>query len=223
MAGTSRPQRHPNRRSAGRRIVDSLRAPVGRGRAAVKRIRPIRRVHAPQQTGISGKPVLRRLGILRDRSVAGIRHLVGQGVMPIRRLPARASRQVNRRTRHGPNLGAGRTTPAGEPVDRARSARSRSKAAYTSVGRAAERGPAAVEPIAASERHQVEVTPVKAPGRTRQTRERQAKPGQAIRRPDLALEQQTVRELRERAKEAGVQGRSSMTKDQLIKALRDHR
>jgi hypothetical protein len=37
------------------------------------------------------------------------------------------------------------------------------------------------------------------------------------------LEQQTVQQLRKRAREAGVQGRSSLTKDQLIKALRDHR
>jgi Rho termination factor, N-terminal domain len=43
----------------------------------------------------------------------------------------------------------------------------------------------------------------------------------ANRRQDL--EHQTVRQLRERAREAGVQGRSSMTKDQLIKALRDDR
>jgi hypothetical protein len=41
-----------------------------------------------------------------------------------------------------------------------------------------------------------------------------------MRRQDL--EQQTVQELREQAREAGVEGRSSMTKDQLIKALRDH-
>ena len=37
------------------------------------------------------------------------------------------------------------------------------------------------------------------------------------------LEQQTIRELRERAKEAGVEDRSSMANDQLIKALREHR
>jgi Rho termination factor, N-terminal domain len=225
MAATSRPQQPPNRRrSAGRLIVNSLRATVGRGRAAVERIRPIKRMQVPQQTGAPGKPALRRLRILRDRSVAGIRHLVGQGVRTTRHLPARASRQVNRLTRHGPNAGAGRTIPAGEPVDRDRSARSRGKASYTSVDRAAERGLAAVEPIAASERHQAEVKPVKGRGRTRRTRQRQeAKPRQAQRRQDLALEQQTVRELRKRAKEADIKGRSSMTKDQLIKALREYR
>lgn len=85
--------------------------------------------------------------------------------------------------------------------------------------RAGGRGPGAAERAAPTERRHVE--PTKARGRTRQTKQRQAKPRQAKRRQDL--EQQTVQELRERAREAGIKGRSSMTKDQLIKALRDHR
>ena len=112
---------------------------------------------------------------------------------------------------------------AGEPVDRARSARSRSNASYPSVGRAAERRLPAAEPTTASERHPVEVKPAPAQVRTRRTRQRQATPRQAKHRQDLALEQQTVQELRQRAREAGIKGRSSMTKDQLIKALHDHR
>jgi hypothetical protein len=145
-------------------------------------------------------------------------------VRTTRHLPARGSRQVNRLTGHRPTQGAGRTIPAASgSVDRARSARSRSKASSTSVGRAAERGLAPAEPTPASERHQVEVKPVKARGATRRTRHRQAKPGQAKHKRDLALEQQTVQQLRERAKEADIKGRSSMTKAQLIEALRDHR
>lgn len=70
-----------------------------------------------------------------------------------------------------------------------------------------------------TERRHVE--PAKARGRTRQTKQRQAKPRQAKRGQDL--KQQTVKELREQAREAGIKGRSLMTKDQLIKALRDHR
>ena len=73
-------------------------------------------------------------------------------------------------------------------------------------------------PVEAAGTHRA---PAKGRGRTRRTSQRQARPRQAKRRQDL--EHQTVRQLRERAREAGVQGRSSMTKDQLIKALREHR
>lgn len=137
------------------------------------------RIQAPRQAGAIGKPALRRLRALRDHSVAGIRHLVGQSVRITRHLSPRASRQGNRLTRNGPNLGAHRTSSgAGEPVNRAR-ARSRRKASYPSVGRAAEPGLAAVEP------HRGQRT---APGRgqaghgrakTRRARQRQAKPRQA--------------------------------------------
>jgi hypothetical protein len=70
------------------------------------------------------------------------------------------------------------------------------------------------------------VEPAKGRGRTRRTsqrqaRLRQARLRQAKRRQDL--EHQTVRQLRERARAAGVQDRSSMSRDQLIKALREHR
>jgi Rho termination factor, N-terminal domain len=88
-------------------------------------------------------------------------------------------------------------------------------------GRAAERGPGAAKRAAPSWRRPIEAEPAKARGRTRRTREPQAKPRQATRGQDP--ERQTVRELRLRAREAGIEGRSSMTRDQLIKALRDHR
>jgi hypothetical protein len=108
----------------------------------------------------------------------------------------------------------GRTIPAtAEPDESARPARNRRKAAGPSVGRSANRGPAAAEHAAPAEGRRVELA--KARGRTRRTREHQAK-----RRRDL--ERQTVQQLRQRAREAGVQGRSSMTKDQLIRALRGH-
>ena len=225
MAATSRAQRHPNRRSPRRVVIDSLRAAVGRGRATVKRILPINRIRAqaPQQAGVGGNAA-RRLPTIRHRSVAGIRQLVGQAVTTTRHLPGQGVRQLNRLTRRGHNLGADRTIPAvREPVDRAPTARRRTKGADLRPGRAAGSRPAAVQHTAPTEpeRHQAGAKSAKTQGGGRRTRERQAKPRQVKRREDR--KQQTVQELRERAREAGIKGRSSMTKEQLIKALRDHR
>jgi hypothetical protein len=84
----------------------------------------------------------------------------------------------------------------------------------------------AVRPTAATGQDQVEAKPAKTQATPRRTRQRratspQAKPAQARHTQDL--EQHTVQELRKQARRAGIKGRSSMTKDQLIKALRDHR
>jgi hypothetical protein len=167
MAAPSRPQP--------RRIVDTIRATLGRGRATLRRLRPATR--------------------LLERSVAGIRHLVGQGVTTTtttRGLPARAGRQLTRLTRRGRDLAGGiRTIPS-----------------------VREREQGAAERATPTQRRQVE--PAKARGRIRR-REPQPKPRQAKRRQEL--EQQTVQQLRERARQAGIKGRFSMTKDQLIRAL----
>jgi hypothetical protein len=224
MAAPSRPQPQRNGRSLPRRIVDTIRATLGRGRATLARMRPINRPRgqAPRQADAVGKHTPGRLRHLRERSVAGTRHLAGQSVTTARSLPARVARQLSRLARRGPGT-AGKidTIPGtGEPVDRAHTARNLTKAAATpSAGRAANRRPGAAERAAPAKGRQVE--PAKGRGGTRRTSQRQARPRQAKRRQDL--EHQTVRQLRERAREAGVQGRSSMTKDQLIKALREHR
>jgi hypothetical protein len=102
----------------------------------------------------------------------------------------------------------------GQPVEPARNL---TKAAAPSAGRAANRRPGAAERAAPAGGRQV--APAK--GRVTPRSQRQAKHRQAKRRQDL--EHQTMRQLREWAREAGVQGRSSMTKDQLIKALQNHR
>lgn len=223
MAAPSRPQPQRNGRSARKRIVGTIRATLGRGRATVRRRRPINRLrgNAPRPSDTVGKHIPGRLRNLRERSVAGIRHLVGQSVTTTRSLPARAGHQLNRLARRGRGMtGANRAVPGtDEPADRARTARNRRKADATSVGRAAGQGPGVAERAAPTERRHVE--PAKARGRTRQTKQRQAKPRQTKRTQNL--EQQTVQELRKQASEAGIKGRSSMTKDQLIKALLDHR
>jgi hypothetical protein len=223
MAAPSRPQPQRNGRSLPRRIVDTIRATLGRGRATLGRMRPINRPRGqdPRQADAVGKHTHGRLRHLRERSVAGTRHLAGQSVTTARSLPARVGRQLSRLAPRSRGM-AGKIDPMPgtvQPVDRAHTARNQTKAAAPSAGRAANRRPGPAERAAPAIGRQVE--PAKGPGRTRRISQRQAQPRQAKRRQDL--EHQTVRQLRERAREAGVQGRSSMTKDQLIKALREHR
>ena len=56
------------------------------------------------------------------------------------------------------------------------------------------------------------------------SREQAEQPARQDRRPDgRTYEERSVEELRERAGELQIEGRSSMTKDELISALRDHR
>jgi Rho termination factor, N-terminal domain len=194
MAAPSRPQAQRNGRFLLRRIVDLIRATLGRGHTTLRRRRPgnHRRGQTLSQADGAGTYTRGRLRDLRERSVAGIRHLA----------------------RHG-----GTTARTGEPIDPAPTARNRRKAAALTAGRAANRGPAAAERAAPAAGRQVELA--KPRGRTHRTSQHQGRPRQAKRRQDL--EQQTVQQLRKRAREADVKGRSSMTKDQLIKALRDHR
>jgi hypothetical protein len=222
MAAPNRPQPQRNGHPPRRRIVDTIRATLGRGRAALRHMRPTnrRRGKTPRQADATGKDTPGRLRNLRERSVAGIRQLASQSVTTTRRLPARAGRRLNRLTRRGRHAAVIRAVPGiGEPADRVRTARNQRKAAATSVVQAGGRGPGTAERAAPTERRHVEAA--KERGRTRQTKQRQAKPRQAKRRQNL--EQQTVQELRKQARKAGIKGRSSMSKDQLIKALRDHR
>jgi Rho termination factor, N-terminal domain len=220
MAASSRPQPQRNGRSLPRRILDTIRVTLGRGRATLGRMRPINRPRgqAPRQADAVGKHTPGRLRHLRQRSVAGTRHFTGHSVTTVRSLPARVGRQLSRLARRGRGM-AGQidTIPGtGQPVEPARNL---TKAAAPSAGRAANRRPGAAERAAPAGGRQV--APAKGRGTPRQASQRQAKPRQAKRRQDL--EHQTMRQLREWAREAGVQGRSSMTKVQLIKALREHR
>lgn len=202
MAAPSRPQPQRNGRSLPRRIVDTIRATLGR-------MRPINRPRgqAPRQPDAVGKHTPGRLRHLRERSVAGIRHLAGQSVTTARSLPARVGRQLSRLAPRSRGM-AGKIDTIPGTVQPIEAARNRTKATAPGAGRAANRRPGAAERAAPAKGHQVE--PAKGRGTTRRTSQPQAKPRQAKRRQDL--EHQTVRQLRERAREAGVQGRSSMTK-----------
>jgi hypothetical protein len=178
------------------------------------------RASPSKQTGADGTKGTGRLRKLSDGSVATIR----RSITATRGLPARAARQIRRRGRRRGDL-ASAIRPNGatpEPDDRGDTARSRKETAVTSIGRTAQRGRQAGERAAAREQDQVEAKPARRRAQSRRARQRraaspQAKLGQANRRQ--SLEQRTVQELREQAREAGIQQSSSMTKDQLIKAL----
>jgi len=177
-----------------------------------------------KQTGADGTKGTARPRKLSDGSVATIR----RSITATRGLPARAARQIRRRVGRRGDLASAirRNGATPEPADRGDTARRRKQTAVTSIGRTAQRGRQAGARAPAREQDQVEAKPAKARAQTRRARQRraappQAKPGQANRRQ--GLEQRTVQELREQAKEAGIKGRSSMTKEQLIKALRSHR
>jgi Rho termination factor, N-terminal domain len=223
---TSSEQSGHNRRSPRRRIVGPIRASRSLGRAVVKFMPSIGRLRGSpfKRTGAGGKKGTARLRKLSDGSVATIR----RSITATRGLPARAARQIRRRAGRRGDLASGirRNGATPEPADRGDTARSRTETAVTSIGRTAQRGRQAGERAPAREQDQVEAKPARARAQTRRARQRRAAPpqaklGQANRRQ--GLEQRTVAELREQAREAGIKGRSSMTKEQLIKALRSHR
>jgi Rho termination factor, N-terminal domain len=258
------------RQGAGQRslrgfLADSAYATLGLSTAAVELVRSVDRVRveAPRQARTIGREAPKRLAGAADRSVDGVRHLINQSVETTRSLPERATREFDGLARRGRDLvGAIRgSTATREAVDRARTARSRVKAAGTSMGRAAEGAVQAAEragTIVADRtepsehrevriepaevqvkpaRAQVRTRPAKAPAtRRRATRRpaaadrKQPQPRRHATEPAAAkapqtgpYEERTVDELQERAEQLGIEGRASMTKDELITALREQR
>ena len=220
------------RRSLADLLADSAYATVGLGSAAVELARSLDRVRlqAPRRALELGRAAPERLRGARDRGVAGARTL-----------PDVASREFDGLARRGRDLvGAVRGSVAtGRALDRARAARSRVKAAATSVGRAAEgaaqaadraaelvadrtkpEGPVRVTPVA------VTAGPARARRRTGTAGQRPARRG----RPAGARSRRragsggqadlTLAELRARARELGIKGRSRMSRDELAEALR---
>jgi hypothetical protein len=123
-------------------IVDSAYATVGLGGATAEAVRSIDRLRleASRQASVAGRQIPDRLRAARDRRVVSVRQLIGQGVATGRGLPGRAGRELDGLAGRGRELvGAIRTSEATrEAVHRTRTARSRVKAAGTSVGRAYE-------------------------------------------------------------------------------------
>jgi Rho termination factor, N-terminal domain len=203
MATASNEQPRRKRPLPRRLILGPIHASRGLGRATVKLIRSIGRIHVPasKQTRALGKEDSGpgRLRTLRNRSVAAIR----RSITITRGLPARGARKITRRAGRAGDL-AGAIPPGGQTAER--------------------RGKAGERATPPTEQAQIEAKPAEPKARavTRRTRQRRAtsqqgKPRQA--RPTQVLEQYTVRELREQARKAGIERSSSMTKGQLIKAL----
>jgi Rho termination factor, N-terminal domain len=222
-AATDRTKERADRaqRSIRSLLADSAYATIGAGGAAIEFVRSIDRTRAGQARNL-GKDAPKQLRQLREQGVASARSAIDGSVTGVRTLREQATKEFDDLAKRGRGLvGSVRDSAAvRQAVGQTRTARSRVKAAGTSVGRAAEDTAKAVDRAGTIVADRTEPgTGQHTAGRTGTSTATAGRRGGAVR----PYEERTVEELRDRARELGIEGFSTMTKDELIAALRKQR